>query len=137
MFKRGTHLDIGHDIVNPGMFHKPFSDEDRECALFLTSEIGPRSLGVLHGGVLQVKLVKTRVSFRVTAKLAFASKHQRKLFPEWSVYMHIESEGVVGVQHILGIFHENGTNGLSCLVLQHSGVSIHERSMLITPSNGE
>ena len=69
--------------------------------------------------------------------LVFELLHQRKLFHEWSVYMHMECEGVVGVQLILGIFHENGKNGPSCLVLQHSGVSIYERSMLITPSNGE
>jgi hypothetical protein len=134
MFKRfarpGRHTT--HDHIKPGSFHKPFSDEDRECALFLTSEIGQRSIGMLHGGILQVKHGVNRVSIQVTVKLAFAGEHQRKLFHEWSVYMHMESKGIVGVQPILGIFHETG-NGPSCLVLQHFGVSIYERSELITP----
>jgi hypothetical protein len=82
---------------------------------------------------LQAKLEGICVGIETTAKLAFTNEHQKKLFHEWSVYMDLESRGIIGILPILGIFHQTGEKGPSCLLLQHFGTSIVERPTLITP----
>lgn len=113
---------------SPPTLSSPTAKKGESLALFLTSEIGLRTSGVLHGGVAEVDVGQQTASLKVTAKLAFIKKHQDKLFHELSVYNHLASKDTKGIPPVLGIFHNASDNGPYCLVLRDAGLSIHDRS---------
>jgi hypothetical protein len=113
---------------SPLTLSSPTAKKGELLALFLTSEIGLRTSGVLHSGVAEVDVGQQTASLKVTAKLAFVKKHQAKLFHELSVYNHLASKDTKGIPPVLGIFHNARDNGPYCLVLRDAGLSIHDRS---------
>jgi serine/threonine protein kinase len=106
----------------------PITVEGKFLTLFLTSEIGLRTSGVLHGGIAEADVGQQTASLKVTAKLAFVENHQDKLFHELSVYNHLASNDVKGIPPVLGMFHNARDQGPYCLVLRHAGLSIHDRN---------
>ena len=117
----------------PPTLSSPTAQKRELLALFLTSEIGLRTSGILHGGIAEVD-VGEQTSLKVTAKLAFVENHQNKLFHELSVYNHLASKGVKGIPPVLGIYHNAIDEGPYCLVLRNAGLSIHDSNARISNS---
>ena len=117
---------------SPTLLGPPSSSKnDDSLEVFLTSEIGQRAAGVLHGGIVEVN-VGQAATVEVTAKLAFVEKQQRKLFNELAVYSHLASKCVEGIPPVLGMFHNAKDKGPYCLLLRHAGRSLSDNRELIS-----
>jgi hypothetical protein len=132
VFNRGSRYPGIYGLCTPPSSPSYLPKENNRFELFLTSEIGERTAGILHGGVIEVESDKTNASLDVTAKLAFTNEHRRKLAHESSMYTLLESKGVKGIPTALGIFSEVGETGPSCFVTSHAGTSLQERKLPIT-----
>lgn len=133
LFSRGSrYSNTQHGLCTPPISPSRIAQENNGLDVFLTSEIGERSAGVSHEGVVEVKFEKRSASLDVTAKLAFTGKQQRKLARELSMYTLLESKCVKGIPVPLGIFHEVETNGPLCLIISHAGVSLDKSKVCIT-----
>jgi hypothetical protein len=118
--------------TSPPILSSPITGEAGFPPLFLTSEIGQRSAGILHSGVVEVDVDQKPATLQVIAKLAFVKKHQSKLFHELAVYTHLASKDVKGVPPVLGIFHNAKDKGPYCFVIGDAGLSIHDRKANIS-----
>jgi serine/threonine protein kinase len=119
-------------LLSPPASFPPTTNKSVPLAVFLTSKIGLRSSGVLHGGVAEVDVGQQTASLKVTAKIAFVKSHQNNMFHELSVYNHLASKDVKAIPPVLGIFHNASDNGPYCLVLHDAGLSIHDRNACIS-----
>jgi len=106
----------------------PFQKDD-PLEVFLTSKIGQRAAGILHGGVVEINVGQI---VEVIAKLAFVERQQRKLFNELAVYSHLGSKCVKGIPPVLGMFHNAKDNGAYCLLLRHAGRPLSDDRDLIS-----
>lgn len=146
------YYDI-YDTINPEIFHRvPAVDPEEEDAtpepaklvssvsqgerllLFLNSELGQGATGVVHGGVLEVESSRKSSRLNIAAKLSFTDAQRERLQQEWSVYMHLTTEGVEGIPTLLGIFYDPELEDASplCLLMCHAGVSLQRSGMSIT-----
>lgn len=131
LFNRGSHDPDIYGIYSPPTSPSYLAKESDRFELFVTSEIGERSAGILHGGVVEIESDKESASLDVTVKFAFTTAHQKKLAHELFMYTVLESKGIKGIPTIIGVFHDVEENGPSCLVISHAGASLQEMRLPI------
>jgi hypothetical protein len=144
--------DIYH-TTNPEVFHRaPVAslDSDDENAseppppdsvvtkdaclfLFLNSVLGQGNTGVVHGGILEIETDDKKSRLNVAAKLSFSDEQRERVHSEWSVHMHLTSQGIKGVPTLLGIFYDPEVETAPlCLLTCHAGVSLRRSGKSIT-----
>jgi hypothetical protein len=135
IFYRGARVNLDNEgVLSPPTTPATSFPIDARILLFLTSEVGEDTSGVLHDGLLEAEWdEKNSSTLAVTVKLAFTDEHQENLVHEWSVHMHMLSESVQGISSVLGIFHEDEDEGPSCLVTYHGGTSLADSKQSLSP----
>jgi hypothetical protein len=96
-----------------------------ECmVLILTSEVAEGATGIIHDAKLQVHTSDGYLTGDVVIKLALHPDQKASLLNEYSIYQHLASKHVNGIQTVLGIFDYKG-QGPSILIMTHGGTCLH------------
>lgn len=108
-------------------------DKDEGLFLFLCSELGQGSTGVVHGGFLEFDQGDRRSRLEVAAKLSFAPDQRQRLQEEWSILMYLTLNEARGIPALLGIFYEpDHSVAPLCILTCHGGISLRHSGRKIT-----